>query len=93
MAVRRLRCDLEPSSGRTLILFLAASPVRAPTAFSPIATDLAAFRRFQFVEGEELLTAYLGTNTEIGGFTEAAPALGLRPVPTLFAGAAAFGPG
>jgi microcystin degradation protein MlrC len=60
-------------------------------SFSPIPTDLAAFRRFQFVEGPELLTAYLGTNTEIGGFTEAAPALGLLPIPTLFAGAVPSG--
>ncbi len=60
-------------------------------SFSPVTTDLAAFRKFQFVEGEELLTAYLGTNTEIGGFTEAAAALGLRPIPTLFAGAVPSG--
>src|SRR5580692_914287 len=60
-------------------------------SFSPITTDLEAFRKFQFVEGNELLTAYLGTNTEIGGFTEAAPTLGLRPIPTLFAGAVPSG--
>ena len=60
-------------------------------SFSPVTTDLAAFRKFQFVEGDELLTAYRGTNTEIGGFTEAAPTLGLQPIPTLFAGAVPSG--
>ena len=60
-------------------------------SFSPIQTDLAAFRKFQFVEGAGLLTTYLGTNTEIGGFTEAAPGLRLELIPTLFAGAVPSG--
>lgn len=60
-------------------------------SFSPVPTDLEAFRRFQFVTGEALLTAYLGTNTEIGGFVEAASGAGLTLIPTLFAAAVPSG--
>lgn len=60
-------------------------------SFLPIPTDLDAFKRFQFVEGEELLTAYSGTNTEIGGFTDAAPEHRFELIPTIFAGAVPSG--
>jgi microcystin degradation protein MlrC len=56
-------------------------------SFCPVPTDLDAFKRFQYVEGEALRTAYAGTNTEMGGIVEASPALKLDLVPTLFAGA------
>jgi microcystin degradation protein MlrC len=60
-------------------------------SFLPISTDLEAFRRFQFVDGDELLTAYCSTNTEIGGFTDAAPDHRLRLIPSIFAGAVPSG--
>ena len=60
-------------------------------SFLPIPTDLDAFKRFQFVAGQDLLTAYRGTNTEIGGFTDGAPGHGFELIPTLFAGAVPSG--
>ena len=60
-------------------------------SFLPIPTDLDAFKRFQFVEGQDLLTAYRGTNTEIGGFTDSAPTHNFDLIPTLFAGAVPSG--
>ncbi|NQW11795.1 MAG: M81 family metallopeptidase [Alphaproteobacteria bacterium] len=55
--------------------------------FAPMATDIAAFRAYQWAEGAELLTRYRGTNTEIGGMVAGAEAAGLTLVPALFAGA------
>ncbi|EDP64257.1 Uncharacterised conserved protein UCP012702:MlrC, C-terminal [alpha proteobacterium BAL199] len=55
--------------------------------FSPIATDLAAFRTYQWAEGEDLTSRYAGTNTEIGGMLKGAEAAGFQVVPGLFAGA------
>ena len=60
-------------------------------SFLPIPTDLAAFRRFQFVAGDALLTAYRGTNTEICGFADAAADHRLNLIPTIFAGAVPSG--
>jgi microcystin degradation protein MlrC len=60
-------------------------------SFLPIPTDLEAFRRFQFVAGDELLTACRGTNTEIGGFTDAAAEHRLHLIPPIFAGAVPSG--
>ncbi len=59
--------------------------------FSPIPTDLDDFRRFQLVEGDALLTAFAGTNTEIGGMLPEAAALGFELVPTIHAGAVPSG--
>ena len=56
-------------------------------SFSPVPTDLDAFRRFLFVEGAEMVRALAGTNTEIGGMLEAADAAGITPVPVCWAGA------
>lgn len=55
--------------------------------FSPIATDLAAFRAYQWAEGADLAARYAGTNTEIGGMLEGTARAGLEVVPGLFAGA------
>ena len=49
-------------------------------SFSPVATDLDAFRRFLFVEGEAVATALAGTNTEIGGMLAAADGAGFTAV-------------
>ena len=56
-------------------------------SFYPVPTDIDAFRRFALVEGDALLTAYDGTNTEIGGFVAEARLQDFELVPTLFAGA------
>lgn len=55
--------------------------------FSPIPTDLAAFRAYQWAEGEGLAARYAGTNTEIGGMLKGAEEAGLAVIPGLFAGA------
>lgn len=60
--------------------------------FSPIATDLKAFRAYQWAEGTDLATRYAGTNTEIGGMLKGAAAAGFQVVPGLFAGAIPSGP-
>lgn len=59
--------------------------------FSAVATDLAAFRRYQFAEGETLFEVSAGTNTEIGGMLSVAGSCGLRLVPGLYAGAVPSG--
>jgi microcystin degradation protein MlrC len=56
-------------------------------SFCPVQTDLDAFHRFALIEGDSLLTAYEGTNTEIGGFVAEARQQDFELVPTLFAGA------
>lgn len=55
--------------------------------FSPIATDAAAFRAYQWAQGPDLVERYAGTNTEIGGMLKGAEDAGLVVVPGLFAGA------
>ncbi len=55
--------------------------------FSPIPTDLDAFRRFQLVEGEAMREVFATTNSEIGGMLRAAAELGLDVVPTVQGGA------
>jgi len=55
--------------------------------FSPIITDLPAFRAYQWAEGADLADRYAATNTEIGGMLAGAAAAGLDVVPDLFAGA------
>lgn len=55
--------------------------------FSPIATDLAAFRAYQWAEGPDMISRYAGTNTEIGGMLKGLAAVGARALPVLFAGA------
>lgn len=60
--------------------------------FSPVRTDLAAFRAYQWAEGEGLAPRYAGTNTEVGGMLAGAEAAGMTVVPGLFAGAIPSGP-
>src|SRR3954470_24204213 len=59
--------------------------------FSPIPTDLDAFRRFLFVEGDEIAPALGGTNTEIGGMLAAATQAGIEPIHACWAGAVPSG--
>jgi microcystin degradation protein MlrC len=54
-------------------------------------TGLDAFRAYQYAVGEEVLSRYAGTNTELGGMIAAADALGLELVPTIYAGAVPSG--
>jgi microcystin degradation protein MlrC len=60
-------------------------------SFSPVATDLDAFRRYLFLEGDTVITGSQGTNTEIGGMIAAAPAAGIELIPSLYIGAAPSG--
>jgi len=60
-------------------------------SFSPVTTDLDAFRRYLFLEGETVITGSQGTNTEIGGMIAAAPAADLELIPSLYIGAAPSG--
>ena len=54
-------------------------------------TTLADFRAYQYAEGPDLLARYTGTGTELGGMIEAAAALGIELVPTVYAGAVPSG--
>jgi microcystin degradation protein MlrC len=54
-------------------------------------TGLDAFRAYQYAVGEEVLSRYVGTNTELGGMIAAADELGLELVPTIYAGAVPSG--
>lgn len=56
-------------------------------SFSPLPTDMAAFRAFQYLEGETLFAELAGTNCEIGGMLAAAPRHGLDLIPSVHAGA------
>jgi len=80
---------LDRSSGRPRVLI--GGIWHETNTFSPIATDLEAFRRFLLVEGEQIAAALLGTNTEIGGMLAAAGEHGLDPVPACWAGAVPSG--
>jgi microcystin degradation protein MlrC len=60
-------------------------------SFSPLITDLDAFRRYLFLEGEAVISGSRGTNTEIGGMVAAAPAAGLELLPSIHIGAAPSG--
>ena len=59
--------------------------------FSSVATDLAAFRRYQYARGVDILDSSEGTNTEIGGFIAEGSRLGFDLKPTLFAAAVPSG--
>jgi microcystin degradation protein MlrC len=54
-------------------------------------TGLEAFRAYQYAIGDEVLSRYAGTNTELGGMITAAKDLGLELVPTVYAGAVPSG--
>jgi len=60
-------------------------------SFSPVKTDLDAFRRYLYLEGEQVITGSRGTNTEIGGMIAAAPEAGLELIPSIYIGAAPSG--
>jgi microcystin degradation protein MlrC len=60
-------------------------------SFSPVKTDLDAFRRYLFLEGEAVITGSKGTNTEVGGMIAAAPEAGLELIPSIYIGAAPSG--
>ena len=60
-------------------------------SFSPVATDLAAFRRYLYLEGDAVISGSRGTNTEIGGMINAASAAGLDLIPSIYIGAAPSG--
>jgi microcystin degradation protein MlrC len=59
--------------------------------FAADRTGLDAFRAYQYALGEEVLSQYAGTNTELGGMIAAADELGLQLVPTIHAGAVPSG--
>ena len=59
--------------------------------FSPVATDFAAFRAYQYAEGAAMIARYSDTNTEIGGAIAAAAELDIILEPALFAGAVPSG--
>jgi microcystin degradation protein MlrC len=54
-------------------------------------TGLDAFRAYQYALGDEVLSRYAGTNTELGGMITAAKELGFELVPTIYAGAVPSG--
>lgn len=80
-----------PTALATRFRVLIAGLWHETNTFSPIATDLDAFRRYQFAEGPAVLSTYRDTNTEIGGMIAASAECGLDLVPVLFAGAVPAG--
>ena len=63
------------------------------STFTPVGTTEESFyERFGVRESGELLTAFRGTNTPMGGFIEGAAAHGFELVPTLYAEAHPSGP-
>jgi microcystin degradation protein MlrC len=54
-------------------------------------TGLGAFQEYQYAAGEDLLSRYAGTNTELGGMIAAANELWVELVPTIYAGAVPSG--
>lgn len=60
--------------------------------FSPLVVDLERFHAYQFFEGEEMVAALRGTNTEIGGFLSACAECNFRVHPGLYAAAVPSGP-
>ena len=83
--------DPEPNASSARPRVLIGGVWHETNTFSPIPTDLDAFRRFLFVEGEEIAPALSGTNTEIGGMLAALAECGLDPVPACWAGAVPSG--
>ena len=78
---------LEPSDNDSRPRVLLGGVWHETNSFSPVATDLDAFRRFLLVEGADMAAALGGTNTEIGGMLEAADAAGIALNPVCWAGA------
>ena len=60
-------------------------------SFAAGRTGLDAFRAYQYALGDEVLSRYAGTNTELGGLITAAKELGFELVPTIYAGAVPSG--
>jgi len=60
-------------------------------SFSPLRTDLSAFRQEALLYGEEIIEAYRGTQTEIGGFLAALDRTEFLPVPLVAAAASPAG--
>lgn len=60
-------------------------------SFSPVKTDLDAFRRYLYLEGEAVISGSKGTNTEIGGMIAAAHDAGIELIPSIYIGAAPSG--
>jgi microcystin degradation protein MlrC len=60
--------------------------------FSNLLTGLRQFEASRIAEGDDIPRLYADTNTSVGGFLRAAPALGVEPVFTLVAGANPSGP-
>ena len=55
------------------------------STFTPVATTWENYReRFGYLRGEEMLTAFRGSNSPIGGFIEGADAHGFELIPTAF---------
>ena len=52
--------------------------------FSPIATDMDAFRRGRFMAGSDLIEAYTGTGTELGGIIAGASSRDWQLLPACF---------
>lgn len=60
-------------------------------SFSPLRTDLGAFRQEALLSGEEIIEAYRATQTEIGGFLAALDGTEFVPVPLVAAAASPAG--
>ena len=62
---------------------LVAGLKQETNTFSPVLCDLSCFRRFRYLEGEEILSI-VGTNTELAGMLKCIQEYGDTPVPAIF---------
>src|SRR5690349_17302946 len=59
--------------------------------FANTRTTLADFQRFEWAEGEAMISLFRGTRTSVGGYIDGAQQCGLELVPVFYAGATPSG--
>ena len=62
------------------------------STFTTVATDWESYKERFYLQGEEMLNTFRGTNTPIGGFIDGAETHGFELIPTVFAEAHPSGP-
>ena len=88
---RECRMNAHPSTPSPKPRVLVGGVWHETNSFSPVPTDLDAFRRFLIADGPGMAEALGGTNTEIGGMLEAGAEAGFDIIPAGWAGAVPSG--
>ncbi|RIK34770.1 MAG: microcystin degradation protein MlrC [Chloroflexi bacterium] len=82
LAVRCAACDCCAERGLRMRFFTGGINHETST-FSPLPATLERFFETHYARGDELISSSRGTKTVIGGFIDAADALGIELVPTI----------